>query len=89
MQAFRRFQWLFVRIEVELRKIQAQRPELGVLVPLAGQALHPHEDPQGGVEGGSGGASLDKELPSGSGGGGGGVGGGGGGGGAEAELAKL
>ena len=31
----RRFQWLFVRIEVELRKIQAHRPELGTLVPLA------------------------------------------------------
>lgn len=39
----RRFQWLFVRIEVELRKIQAQRPEVGVLVPSAPHAypLHP------------------------------------------------
>lgn len=35
----RRFQWLFVRIEVELRKIQAYRPEVGVLVPLAGHPL--------------------------------------------------
>ena len=41
----RRFQWLFVRIEVELRKIQAQRPEVGVLVPAAPHAysaLPPH-----------------------------------------------
>eukprot|EP00887_Chlorella_sp_A99_P006633 scaffold3.g6633.t1 len=41
-EAFRRFQWVFVRIEVELRKIQAHRPELGVLVPPAGQPLHLH-----------------------------------------------
>lgn len=32
-EAFRRSQWIFVRIEVELRKIQAARPELGQLVP--------------------------------------------------------
>lgn len=32
-EAFRRFQWLFVRIEVELRKIQESRPDLGKLVP--------------------------------------------------------
>ena len=32
-EAFRRFQWIFVRIEVELRKIQAARPEIGQLVP--------------------------------------------------------
>lgn len=29
----RRFQWVPVRIEVELRKLQAQQPELGQLVP--------------------------------------------------------
>ena len=33
MQAFRRFQWVPVRVEVELRKLQHQRPELGQLVP--------------------------------------------------------
>jgi len=33
MEAFRRFQWVFVRVEVELRKIQASHPELGTLVP--------------------------------------------------------
>lgn len=38
----RRFQWLFVRIEVELRKIQAYRPDLGVLVPTVGYAAHAH-----------------------------------------------
>lgn len=32
-EAFRRFQWLFVRIEVELRKVQAQQPMFGQLVP--------------------------------------------------------
>jgi len=32
---FRRAQWAPVRIEVELRKLQAARPELGRLVPLA------------------------------------------------------
>jgi hypothetical protein len=42
MPARRRFQWLFVRIEVELRKIQAYRPEVGVLVPMAGQRLPLH-----------------------------------------------
>jgi hypothetical protein len=36
LEVFRRFQWLFVRIEVELRKIQAVRPEVGQLVPAAG-----------------------------------------------------
>ena len=34
-EAFRRFQWIFVRIEVELRKIQTARPEVGQLVPAA------------------------------------------------------
>jgi hypothetical protein len=29
----RRFQWVPVRVEVEMRKLQAQRPELGQLVP--------------------------------------------------------
>ena len=29
----RRFQWVFVRVEVELRKLQAAKPELGMLVP--------------------------------------------------------
>ena len=33
MQAFRRFQWVPVRVEVELRKLQHQKPELGQLVP--------------------------------------------------------
>lgn len=33
-EAFRRFQWAFVRLEVELRKLQRQQPELGTLVPL-------------------------------------------------------
>lgn len=41
-EAFRRFQWLFVRIEVELRKLQAHRPDLGVLVPTVGYAAHAH-----------------------------------------------
>lgn len=39
----RRFQWLFVRIEVELRKLQAYKPELGVLVPLAGHPVPQQE----------------------------------------------
>lgn len=43
----RRFQWVFVRLEVELRKIQAHRPEVGVLVPPAGQVLHPHHGANG------------------------------------------
>ena len=33
-EAFRRFQWMFVRVEVELRRVQASRPELGQLVPV-------------------------------------------------------
>ena len=33
LQAFRRFQWVPVRVEVELRKLQQQKPELGQLVP--------------------------------------------------------
>lgn len=32
-EALRRFQWMFVRVEVELRKLQHARPELGQLVP--------------------------------------------------------
>lgn len=60
----RRFQWLFVRIEVELRKLQGQRPELGVLVPPAGHAAghaHSSDVPDSGSEddehsGGGGGA---------------------------------
>lgn len=32
-QAFRRFQWVPVRVEVELRKLQHARPELGQLIP--------------------------------------------------------
>lgn len=43
LEAFRRFQWLFVRVEVELRKIQARRPELGSLVALKGSE-HLHDD---------------------------------------------
>lgn len=49
----RRFQWLFVRIEVELRKLQGQRPELGVLVPPAGHAAglaHGGEAPDSGSD---------------------------------------
>ena len=57
--ARRRFQWLFVRIEVELRKLQAYRPELGVLVPLSGHPLP--TAPHGGA-GGSGGG-LEKGRP--------------------------
>jgi hypothetical protein len=37
-QAFRRFQWVPVRVEVELRKLQHARPELGQLVPAPGPA---------------------------------------------------
>ncbi|KDD71451.1 hypothetical protein H632_c4997p0, partial [Helicosporidium sp. ATCC 50920] len=33
LEALRRFQWIFVRVEVELRKIQAARPDLGPLLP--------------------------------------------------------
>lgn len=33
MMIYRRAQWAFVRVEVELRKLQQQRPELGRLVP--------------------------------------------------------
>lgn len=32
-EVFRRFQWIFVRIEVELRKLQVAKPELGQLIP--------------------------------------------------------
>lgn len=32
---YRRAQWAPVRVEVELRRLQAARPELGRLVPLA------------------------------------------------------
>ena len=39
LEVFRRFQWIFVRIEVELRKLQASKPETGQLVP----ALPPKE----------------------------------------------
>ena len=33
LEVFRRFQWIFARIEVELRKLQISRPELGQLIP--------------------------------------------------------
>ncbi|KAK9813520.1 hypothetical protein WJX73_004163 [Symbiochloris irregularis] len=33
LEVIRRFQWMFVRVEVELRKIQAHKPEHGQLVP--------------------------------------------------------
>lgn len=33
-EAFRRFQWMFARTEVELRRLQVTRPELGQLVPV-------------------------------------------------------
>jgi len=39
LEVCRRFQWLFVRIEVELRRLQGLKPELGVLVPA--QQQHP------------------------------------------------
>lgn len=39
LEVFRRFQWIFVRIEVELRKLQVSKPEAGQLVP----ALPPKE----------------------------------------------
>ena len=57
--ACRRFQWLFVRVEVELRKIQATRPDLGVLVPTVGYATHTHssEEPDSGSEDEDGGAA--------------------------------
>lgn len=67
----RRAQWAPVRIEVELRKLQAQRPELGRLVPLAASSAG-----AGLVKIGSGGSHKG----SGSGGHHGGPGGGGGGG---------
>ncbi|KAK9908550.1 hypothetical protein WJX75_009555 [Coccomyxa subellipsoidea] len=38
LEAFRRFQWVPVRVEVELRKLQHARPELGQLVPAPGPA---------------------------------------------------
>lgn len=38
LEAVRRFQWIFVRVEVELRKIQAARPEVGQLVPVPSAA---------------------------------------------------
>jgi hypothetical protein len=39
-------------MEVELRKIQAQRPELGTLVPVAAHAAHVHLGDGGGSSGG-------------------------------------
>lgn len=33
LEAYRRYQWAFVRIEAELRKIQVAKPEIGRLVP--------------------------------------------------------
>eukprot|EP00889_Picochlorum_renovo_P002646 jgi/Picre1/29676/NNA_005059.t1 len=42
LEAFRRFQWIFIRIEVELRKLQKLQPELGVLVPSRGNARKQH-----------------------------------------------
>lgn len=67
-EAFRRFQWLFVRIEVELRKIQAYRPDLGVLVPTVGYAAHAHSseaadsgsEDEGAPEGAAGGLAGPK-----------------------------
>ena len=41
LEAFRRFQWLFVRIEVELRKLQSAHPELGQLVPASSHSSGP------------------------------------------------
>ena len=45
-QVFRRFQWLFVRLEVELRKIQAQRADMQQLVPPAYAPAHSKVDVQ-------------------------------------------
>ena len=68
----RRFQWLFVRVEVELRKIQAHRPDLGVLVPQAGYTTHGHsseaadsgsEEEGGEVASGLGAKSAARLLP--------------------------
>jgi len=42
LEAFRRFQWIFIRVEVELRKLQRLHPELGVLVPGRGNARKQH-----------------------------------------------
>jgi hypothetical protein len=55
---------MFVRIEVELRKIQAGRPDLGVLVPPAGHAgllLHHHAHGGGGTGGGGGAGDSGSE----------------------------
>ncbi|KAL6766399.1 EXS1 [Auxenochlorella protothecoides x Auxenochlorella symbiontica] len=38
LEVFRRFQWMFVRVEVELRKLQNQKPELGSLMGHDGSA---------------------------------------------------
>ena len=46
LQVFRRFQWMFVRLEVELRKIQALSPELVTLVPPAHAPVHSKVDVQ-------------------------------------------
>lgn len=37
LEAFRRFQWIFVRVEVEMRKMQTLHPEMGTLVPGSGK----------------------------------------------------
>ena len=72
-EAFRRFQWIFVRVEVELRKIQAARgDDVGQLVPpvLASVTSSGHViELPGGVIGGG----FDEGSDSDSGGGGGGI----------------
>ena len=40
LEAFRRFQWIFARVEVEMRKIQTSHPEMGQLVPGSGRRRH-------------------------------------------------
>jgi len=45
-QVFRRFQWMFVRLEVELRKVQSQQPDLAPLVPPAHAPIRSKVDVQ-------------------------------------------
>lgn len=53
LEVYRRAQWAPVRVEVELRKLQAAQPELGRLVPPAARA---HDALQNGIS--------DKSFPS-------------------------
>ena len=40
LEAFRRFQWIFARVEVEMRKVQLAHPDMGQLVPGLGRRRH-------------------------------------------------